>query len=232
GFSLWPRVLIGRGIGSSFVGAQIGANLRPSAQVADLDVGNELTLGAGAQVGVLDRLAVTGEVTSSTGLDSPLNEERTPVGFMVGLRGNVDSVVLAGGAGPGSSPGYGAPDVRALASAATYFRKAKKPEPVVVTEQDADGDGILDSVDSCPQVPDGVDGSADQGGGPELDDDKDGIADAEDKCPLVPEDRDGFEDEDGCPELDNDQDGIPDAKDKCPLVAEDLDGFEDEDGCP
>lgn len=97
---------------------------------------------------------------------------------------------------------------------------------------DRDYDGIKDSIDRCPDVPEDRDGFEDKDGCPELDNDRDKILDRDDRCPLDPEDRDGFEDKDGCPENDNDLDGILDPKDKCPLVPEDKDGFEDEDGCP
>jgi outer membrane protein OmpA-like peptidoglycan-associated protein len=97
---------------------------------------------------------------------------------------------------------------------------------------DRDGDGIPDSVDTCPDEPEDKDGVEDEDGCPDLDNDGDGIPDSEDKCPNEPEDKDGYQDEDGCPEPDNDNDGIADAQDKCPNDPEDKDGFEDDDGCP
>ncbi len=114
---------------------------------------------------------------------------------------------------------------------------------------DSDGDGLVDSLDKCPNVPEDFDGFEDADGCPEIDNDKDGIADSLDKCPNEPEDFDGFEDSDGCPDFDNDQDGICDpwisekgmqnkyaticaGIDKCPNLPEDKDGFEDADGCP
>jgi outer membrane protein OmpA-like peptidoglycan-associated protein len=100
------------------------------------------------------------------------------------------------------------------------------------TDGDADRDGIADSADRCPRIPEDKDGFEDQDGCPETDNDGDGILDGVDQCPNEPEDKDGFEDEDGCPEEDNDKDGLVDAKDKCPNDPEDKDGFEDEDGCP
>ncbi len=97
---------------------------------------------------------------------------------------------------------------------------------------DSDGDGVLDSVDRCPEVAEDRDGFEDADGCPEADNDGDGIEDLVDGCPEVPEDLDGFEDTDGCPETDNDGDGLPDARDDCPSLAEDLDGHADDDGCP
>jgi outer membrane protein OmpA-like peptidoglycan-associated protein len=97
---------------------------------------------------------------------------------------------------------------------------------------DADGDGIPDDKDGCPNEPEDKDMFLDDDGCPDPDNDGDGIPDAQDKCPNDPEDKDGFEDEDGCPDLDNDGDGFPDAVDKCPNDPETVNGFEDDDGCP
>jgi len=106
-------------------------------------------------------------------------------------------------------------------------RPPDEPRP-----SDFDGDGILDTADDCPRVPEDKDGFEDGDGCPENDNDSDGINDPIDDCPLDAEDRDGFEDVDGCPDLDNDKDGIGDRIDQCPDVAEDIDGFQDDDGCP
>jgi OmpA-OmpF porin, OOP family len=132
--------------------------------------------------------------------------------------------------------------------------KVTAPVLLVVKKLDTDGDGILDTDDKCPNVPEDKDGFEDSDGCPDTDNDKDGILDIADKCPGVDkdkdnnfkdvaEDKDGFEDSDGCPDFDNDKDGLNDKVDKCPGVdkdeannfkdvAEDKDNFEDDDGCP
>ena len=97
---------------------------------------------------------------------------------------------------------------------------------------DRDHDGIPDSIDKCPDVPEDIDGFEDADGCPDYDNDKDGIPDSIDKCPDIAEDIDGFEDADGCPDYDNDKDGVPDSVDKCPNFPEDYDKFQDADGCP
>lgn len=98
--------------------------------------------------------------------------------------------------------------------------------------RDADGDGILDEADKCPQQAEDKDDFKDSDGCPEPDNDQDGVLDGDDKCPLKAEDKDGWKDADGCPDFDNDNDGLADGKDKCPNKAEDKDGFRDSDGCP
>ena len=92
------------------------------------------------------------------------------------------------------------------------------PIPVVEPPKDRDGDGILDSLDKCPDVA----GLASLQGCPDRD--GDGITDAEDKCPDVP----GLARYQGCPIPDTDKDGINDEIDKCPTVP----GLARYQGCP
>ena len=89
------------------------------------------------------------------------------------------------------------------------------PAPVVL---DRDHDGIVDSLDACPDQP----GIAALQGCPDRD--GDGIADKDDKCPDVP----GLAKYQGCPIPDTDGDGINDEEDKCPTVA----GVARYQGCP
>jgi outer membrane protein OmpA-like peptidoglycan-associated protein len=98
------------------------------------------------------------------------------------------------------------------------------------TDQDTDGDGIMDSRDQCINEPEDKDGYLDDDGCPDPDNDADGVADTADKCPNEPEDLDGFQDEDGCPDPDNDADQIADLEDWCPNTPGVLGG--DKPGCP
>ncbi|MGB3903695.1 MAG: Ig-like domain-containing protein [Anaerolineae bacterium] len=86
---------------------------------------------------------------------------------------------------------------------------------------DADGDGVADEDDSCPDEP----ALGTSAGCP--DGDGDGIPDAGDACP----DQVGVPEEEGCPsvtEADRDGDGVADADDACP----DELGLPQHDGCP
>lgn len=75
---------------------------------------------------------------------------------------------------------------------------------------DSDGDGVIDSLDQCPDTPQGV--VVDSRGCP-LDTDGDGVPDYLDKCPDTPQ---GVTvDPQGCP-LDSDSDGVYDYLDQCP----------------
>ncbi len=99
-------------------------------------------------------------------------------------------------------------------------------------EGDADGDGIADTLDNCPNLSEDKDGYEDNDGCPDKDNDDDGILDDKDLCKNEAEDLDNFEDNDGCPDLDNDGDGILDTEDKCPNDVETFNDYKDYDGCP
>ena len=83
-------------------------------------------------------------------------------------------------------------------------------------EPDADGDGVPDKLDNCPNEA----GLANLGGCPDRD--GDGVADKMDACPDLA----GPADKQGCP--DSDGDGIADNVDRCPNVP----GVASMKGCP
>ena len=97
-----------------------------------------------------------------------------------------------------------------------YLTRNSEEEPV----KDRDKDGIVDSVDSCPDEkgPEATQGCPDTDG--------DGIADREDKCKRTP----GPKSTQGCP--DTDGDGIVDNQDSCPKKRgpKSLNGCPDSDG--
>jgi OOP family OmpA-OmpF porin len=84
---------------------------------------------------------------------------------------------------------------------------------------DRDNDGIPDPQDSCVQIP----GLARYHGCPVPDTDGDGLNDETDSCKYVP----GIARYRGCPAPDRDRDGVPDDMDKCPDLAANTSS-----GCP
>ncbi len=78
------------------------------------------------------------------------------------------------------------------------------------SEPDADGDGVPDSRDECPNTPRGC--TVDARGCP-IDSDGDGVCDGVDKCPNTP--TGARVDARGCP-TDSDGDGVFDGIDQCP----------------
>ncbi len=83
---------------------------------------------------------------------------------------------------------------------AGYDGNAPTNEPLIDVFGDADGDGIDDGRDNCPQEAEDKDQFEDTDGCPELDNDHDGILDADDKCPNEPETYNNVADDDGCPD--------------------------------
>ncbi|MDD3763254.1 MAG: OmpA family protein [Nevskiales bacterium] len=82
---------------------------------------------------------------------------------------------------------------------------------------DSDGDSVPDHRDQCPNTPAGVTVGAD---GCPLDADGDGVADSLDNCPGTPAGE--AVGADGCPVTDLDGDGVPDFRDNCPQTPKGL----------
>jgi uncharacterized protein (TIGR03382 family) len=220
------------------VTANVGGLLRSRAAYANLEQKSGVAWGLGVSVRTLDALWLAGEVYGDTvpaGRIDEMTQSRalSPIEWLGGLRWRPERRVVGLAAGRGLTSAVGTPAFRGVLSL-TLTPGAPELGPIRVPKPDgdADGDGVRDSADRCPNEPEDKDLFDDTDGCPDPDNDQDGIADAADKCPLDAEDRDGVQDTDGCPDKDNDGDGIPDTADKCPMQAEDADGFMDTDGCP
>ena len=100
--------------------------------------------------------------------------------------------------------------------------KDKKPVllPPAPIQADNDNDGVVDSLDKCPNQA----GTAKYFGCPIPDTDNDGVNNELDKCPNQAGTAKYF----GCPIPDTDKDGINDEEDKCPTVS----GLKKYGGCP
>jgi outer membrane protein OmpA-like peptidoglycan-associated protein len=221
-----PAVLVGyRGDQWRLTG-NLGYLIQSSSDLANLDVGNELTYSAGAGFRPEGtRVEILAELFGRMAADaaSDINQETVPFEGLGGVRFHATPEhAITAMAGTGITHGYGAPRFRALVG---YTFTEKGP-------RDRDLDGLIDPEDACPDDPEDKDDFEDKDGCPDPDNDKDGILDVSDKCPLDPEDKDNFEDENGCPDPDNDKDGILDVNDQCPNDPEDKDAFEDDNGCP
>lgn len=249
---------------SFLLSGTIGTHFRPDRVIgganSDLVVGSELRYAFGGYVPLREKLRVGVELWGTTGITS-IDDKRTPPEshntFFGGNNTTIewlaqarylldqrDRVFVNAGAGTRLSGGYGAADVRILASIGTYVTlkdwEPDSPHRMVVAtpdvpdyDPDRDGDGYPDSVDKCPDVKeDGKPPNPTDGCPMEPDADKDGIPDSRDKCPNDPEDKDGIQDEDGCPEEDADNDKVPDVEDKCPLEPGPRSKIAEKNGCP
>jgi OmpA-OmpF porin, OOP family len=133
---------------------------------------------------LVPKLTVKLEVRGSTTFSSVLT---TPVEGEIGVSYGVGPVSLLAYFGTGFTDGAGAPLARAMVGV-VYTRRTK----------DSDGDGIPDSVDKCPMLPEDFDGFEDEDGCEDPDNDGDFIMDDEDLCPFEAPPEGTDLDEDGC----------------------------------
>jgi outer membrane protein OmpA-like peptidoglycan-associated protein len=246
--------------GPVFINGMIGPHFRPVRDVRNspLIATSELRWAFGGFMPLRDNKVRLGvELWGSTGLETATAANGTEQKTFFGAR-NTDLEWLAqgrfsldkrrrvwamGGAGTRLATGYGAPDVRVLATLGYWFpiqdtkapskRVWAPPPDVTDSESDRDGDGFPDNIDKCPDIPeDGKDPDPTDGCPAGADRDGDGIPDDRDRCPDTPEDKDGVEDDDGCPEKDADNDTIPDAEDKCPTEPGPASKIAEKHGCP
>ena len=201
-------------------GGFAGALFREKSQVFKAETSHMVMYGVATEYSLHRQVSLIAEVFGRNGFNRYVDSN--PMELDVAMRVNITSMLsLTAGGGAGLIKGIGSPKARGFLGLAFYpdFR-------------DADGDGVYDLDDRCPDGKEDLDGFKDRDGCPDPDNDGDGILDAADKCPGEAEDLDQFEDEDGCPEADNDKDGMPDIKDPCPNAAEDGTGKRPNDGCP
>lgn len=174
-----------------------GAWLRPSRQFADLNWGNSLTFGLGAEVPILRANGITaiGMLTGTTPLDNiPPEFKHLPSEFLLGLRwytGLGLTFTVGGGGGCGCSPT--SPTLRFFTSliwvpaktreweAIQRFKEPPEPPLPPPPPVDPDGDSVIGEGDRCPNAP----GPVENGGCPDTDRDGDGVMDRLDPCPLV-----------------------------------------------
>jgi len=141
---------------------------------------------------------------------TPENVGKVPKSF---AKKNASGDVVFGG----SAIAY---DPETLNQIITAYQKSVEVAEAA-TPEDADGDGIADKFDQCPNTPKGV--KVDAKGCP-LDSDGDGVPDHLDKCPGTQKNTEV--DQWGCPAgetprstgmgVDSDADGVPDSNDNCP----------------
>ncbi len=227
-----PQLILGGLAADTVVWSfNVGTEFRPKTEIVETEQGAMLRYGAGVGVllGDARRLQLTGEYSGGFVYDQieadALNSE-----LLFGARYRiVEDVELGAGAGPGLSAGVGTPDFRAV------FLLAYTPmqHRAVAPPRDRDGDGVVDSVDACPDEPGSASSDPSKNGCPVLDSDGDGVLNDVDACPDEP----GFPDEDpaknGCPKpADRDGDGVLDEVDACPDTKGVPSDVAEKNGCP
>jgi OOP family OmpA-OmpF porin len=176
------------------IGFNLGAVVREKTTLFNVSAGSELAYAGalGYRVGGYEGKTELGlELDGGVGFTQADTEELPLEGFLF-IRHNPDEEwEIIGGPGIGMIAGYGVPTFRIFAGIR-----------YTPTAHDADGDGIADDEDQCPQVPEDHDGDTDYDGCPEEDpdDDHDGVPNKSDECPSAKETINGVQDDDGCPD--------------------------------
>ncbi len=176
------------------LGTNLGFAIRERTTFANVEAGNEFVYAGdlGYRLGGIEGNTELGiELAGAVGT-AETDAEELPLEALPFVRHEPsEEWEIMGGFGVGVIAGYGVPTFRVFAG--VRYRP---------TSHDADGDGIADSEDACPNEREDVDGYDDQDGCPEEDPDSDhdGVADGEDSCPDAKETINGIDDEDGCPD--------------------------------
>jgi outer membrane protein OmpA-like peptidoglycan-associated protein len=195
GVTVFPKVIADHLFSSGFrFGVNAGVLIRETQTLANLEAGSEFAYAAALGYRIGGRTGKTElgvELVGAVGLKQADREHLPLEGFLYGRHALSREWQVLGGPALGLLSGYGVPTVRGFVG----VRYAP-------TSHDRDGDGVGDSHDACPDVPEDIDGHDDADGCPEEDPDRDqdGVPDSEDVCPNEPETINGVDDEDGCPD--------------------------------
>jgi outer membrane protein OmpA-like peptidoglycan-associated protein len=253
------RVMTELNVKSVILALNTGVHFRPNRTVNRLAIRNEWTWAVGAFLPLREgNMRIGAELFGSTGIGNAHDQYKrdvsttfskinTPLEWLAQVRFALDkekAAWLGAGAGTRLDAGYGAPDLRIVASLGYSFsikdtdpnapgRRYEFGRDLEPKSIDTDKDGIPDDLDLCPTVPEDRQPPDPSDGCPAPSDrDNDGIPDESDKCPDQAEDKDGIDDLDGCPEDDFDQDGVPDVTDACPREPGKPNPDPKKNGCP
>lgn len=234
---LAPRFAIAGDVGLFTYAVRTGVMVRFAGEdFGEQAVGTEWTFGGAAGIRLVDKkLTVGPEIWGATviadGSNGLFSRDATPVEGILGAHYRVlDRWMLGAGIGPGFSRGLGAPQLRTLLS----LDWAPLPKHAPPAPADADGDGIRDPDDACPDQPGQSSTERNRNGCPAPEDtDRDGIIDDLDACPDVSGVSSDEAVKNGCPlPVDTDGDGIFDPEDACPQEAGPTSEDSSKHGCP
>ncbi len=212
----------------------LGVHGRPTTVTNVGEVSSDLYINAGlALVGWEDRYSLGIELFASTLLAHAFEGPASNLEILAGPHLLLlDHVLIGLGVGPGFTSTIGTPDFRVVGQLAwAPQRRAPAvvaPPPVA----DSDHDGVIDTDDLCPSVPQGDHADPVRRGCPEDDRDRDGLLDSADQCPDEAQGDHPDPARAGCPEGDRDHDGVLDSADQCPEVARGDHPDPDRAGCP
>ena len=131
----------------------------PSYGLENVQWGSQLRAGLGASLALRDSLSAHAEWTGALVLADPWNGAGHPSELLVGGQGVVkERFVVRPGVAIGLNDAVGTPKYRVMLAVART-----RPDAA----SDLDGDGLVDELDSCPEVAEDLDGYEDTDGCPE-----------------------------------------------------------------
>lgn len=228
-----PRLVLGGRLEDLTWGLAGGVVFRPEAEAAGVTFGRQLTLDGGISVAIssLGQVILEGRVAPVIAGADAWSTQTSVFDGTFGWRARIGDFTAGIGITFAKAVGSGALSMHLLPALA--YAPLERPgggprwssppsPPGAPTQDDADGDGLLDYADACPDAR----GPESTGGCPDAD--GDGVQDAADGCPARP----GPAEARGCPVHDRDGDGIPDEDDTCPDLAGGESDLDRDRGCP
>lgn len=158
GFAWEAEGILDAELGKTLLALNVGNRGVPEVQLENFTANDQLFVRGGVGYGEVEGAGVSLDVGGHATYASIGNADANPVEALLGGWVTVaEAVKVRGGAGTGLTGGLGAPQLRALLAVAY--------EPP--RDRDADGDGITDRIDDCPDVPEDIDMVADSDGCPD-----------------------------------------------------------------
>jgi len=149
-----------KSLGDLLLAANLGTRFVPETQLVNVEVDDQLFYRLGGGYALTEGAGVSLDVAGHLNYNQPFgNPAANPIeGLLGGWYRVADSLVLRGGVGRGFTRGISSPDVRVVAMLGWEPKH----------ELDTDNDGLVDSVDTCPQQPEDKDGWEDKDGCPDI----------------------------------------------------------------
>ena len=149
--------IVDKPFGDFLIAANIGTRGIPGADLNNFEWNDQFLGRIGVAYGDADKVGMSLDIGSNITY-SGIVEGSTPAEAILGgwLRPGSSNIKLRAGVGTGITSGFGAPRYRVIAGVAW--------EPPRTKTRDTDGDGIIDSLDQCPELAEDFDQFEDSDG--------------------------------------------------------------------
>ena len=148
-----------KSLGDLLLAANLGTRFVPETQLINVEVDDQLFYRLGGGYALTPGAGVSLDLAGHLNYNQPFgNPAANPIEALLGGWTHLsDELVLRGGVGHGFTKGISSPDLRLVAMVSWEPKK----------DLDTDSDGLLDSVDACPEQPEDKDGWMDADGCPD-----------------------------------------------------------------